>query len=181
MAGVNHEPESGPQPLDQVGELLGRHFGDGCAAVAHQVNVPVALGGVARRAVPEVGVLHQIETFEQLKGAVNGGDIDRGRDALDVLADALRGGMFQFPHRVEHQLTLRGQPHSPLVQRPAQAGVHPMMVPRVLVLEWVSSLVTAHPEAPRGPAVGSGVELSVAALLRRRIACRYTGKEVVQG
>jgi hypothetical protein len=86
--------------------------------------VLMRLGGVARGAVPEVGVPDQVEALKQIEGAIDGGDVHRGRDALDLLADPLGGGVLQFPHRVEHELTLRSHPQAAVVQRTAQAGVH---------------------------------------------------------
>jgi hypothetical protein len=66
----------------------------------------------------------QVEAFEQVEGAVDRGDVDCGCAVLHVFADPLRGGVFQVAHCVEHQLPLGSHPHSPLVQRTAQGGIH---------------------------------------------------------
>jgi len=84
----------------------------------------VRLGGVARRSVPEVRVPYQVEALEQVQGAIDGGDVHRGRDALDLLANPFGCGVLQFPHRVEHELTLWSHPQAAVVQRATQAGVH---------------------------------------------------------
>jgi len=124
VAGIQSEPELILQPSGELGELGLGHFVDIPAVVAHQMHVLMRLGGVARRAVPEMGMPDEIETFEQVQRAVDRGDVDGGGIALDVRADPLWGGVHELVYGVEHELALGGHPHPPVVQRSAQGGVH---------------------------------------------------------
>ncbi len=128
MTGVQHEVESVRQLFSELGELLGGYLGELPTMVAHQVHVFMLMDGVSRRTMPEMGVPDQVQALEQVEGAVDRGDVDRGRDALYLCADLLWGAVLQLAHRVEHQLPLGGHPHPPLVQGAAQGGIHTVMV-----------------------------------------------------
>ncbi len=151
MAGIQDKPEPVSQPLGEIAELLRGNLEDLAASVAHQVHVLMRLGGVARRTVPEVGVSDQFEALQQVERAVDGGDVDCRCDSLDVFANPLRGGVLQLPHRVEHELALRGHPHPPLVQCVPQAGIHNMMVAPRTASERVLALLNGGVVDPNAP------------------------------
>ena len=82
-------------------------LGDPPALGADQVHV-LGLGGqvVPGRAVPEVGVGHQAELFEQFQRAVDGGNVHAAGGLLHVGPDFLGRGVLQLGDRREDQLAL---------------------------------------------------------------------------
>lgn len=92
------------------------------------VYVLVGASRVARSAVPEVGVPHQLETLQEIEGPIDGRDVHGRGAALHVGADLPRGGAAQLPDSVEHELALRRHPQAVLAQRPLQGGVHGVIV-----------------------------------------------------
>ena len=98
----------------------GGDLGDGAAAVADQVHVLVLVHRVVRRAVPEVGVAHQPQPFEQVQAAVDRGDVHRRGLALHLRADLLGGRVAEGADGVEHELALRCHPQPAFVQRAAE-------------------------------------------------------------
>ncbi|GAA1598672.1 hypothetical protein GCM10009828_025610 [Actinoplanes couchii] len=64
----------------------------------------------------QVRVIHQPELFEQLKGPVDGGDVDAGGTLTDRVVHRLGRRMTEIMHRFEDQLTLWGEPQTPLAE-----------------------------------------------------------------
>ena len=107
MADVGLEAVVALQGGHQGRDRVGGDLGDPPALGADQVHV-LGLGGqmVPGRAVPEVGVGHQAELFEQLKRTVDGGDIHAACGLLYVGPDFLGRGVLQLGDRREDQLAL---------------------------------------------------------------------------
>ena len=99
---------------------------DRAAVMTDQVDVLVLGRRVRRRAVPEMGVLHDAELLQQVQRAVDRGDVHRGRRLLHPRTDGFRRRVAELDDRVEHQLALRGHAQATAVQRLPQFGVHPV-------------------------------------------------------
>jgi len=122
---VQHEPGVGKEVAGDVPEEVRVLLDDGVAATADQVNVPFSIRRVVRRrAVGEMGVRDEPEVLEQLKSAVNRGQVDSttGPSGLTVPAgqrrvDPLRRRMPEAADGVEDELTLRGEPETSGAER----------------------------------------------------------------
>ena len=119
---VQREPAVVGQPFGELRHDLGGDLGDRAAAVAHQVDVLVLVHRVVRGAVPEMGVPHQPQPFEQVQAAVHRGDVHRRGLLLHLGADLLGCRMAEGADGIEHELALRRHPQTAFVQRAAQRG-----------------------------------------------------------
>jgi 4-amino-4-deoxychorismate lyase len=105
------------------------------AVAADEVHVPRLVDVVVgRSAVGQVGVRHQVELFEQLQRAVDGGDVHTGGLLADRVVHLLGRGMAEPAHRVEDELALRRKPQAAIAQQVGKLGHGPMIIPFVPVL-----------------------------------------------
>lgn len=111
MREVGAEPVTGLHRVRQRAGQIEVCLGDRATAPADQVQVVDVIGDlVRRRAVLQVGMRNDAETFEQLKRPVDGGEVQRGGLALNELADLLRSGMTKLGNGAQYEPALRRGP-----------------------------------------------------------------------
>ncbi|GIF24194.1 hypothetical protein Ate02nite_69240 [Paractinoplanes tereljensis] len=64
----------------------------------------------------QVGVIDQPELFEQLEGAIDGGDVDPGDPLTDRGVHLLGRGVTEIMHRLQDELALRREPQPALTE-----------------------------------------------------------------
>jgi hypothetical protein len=118
MADIGVEAMLGVQGPDQRSDSRRVELDDRAATAADKVDVlRIRCQVIPVRSVPEMGVRDEADLLEQLKGAINGGEIDSDRRLLDLGVDLLGSSVLQSCDSLKDELALRGNPVTASPQR----------------------------------------------------------------
>ncbi len=111
VANIGLEAKLRIQGPDQGSDSRRVELDDRAATAADEVDM-VGVGGqvIPVRTVPEMRVRDQADLLEQLKGSVDGGEIDSDCRLLDLGVDLLGSSVLEPRDGLEDELALRGNP-----------------------------------------------------------------------
>ena len=109
MADISLEAILGVQSADEGSDSRRVELDDRAATPADEVDMlRVGRQVIPVRSVPEMGVRDEADLLEQLKGSVNGGEIDSDCRLLDLGVDLLGSSVLEPCDSLKNELALRG-------------------------------------------------------------------------